>query len=130
MEEPIGARLRRVRTERGWSQNVLGYHADRAPSVISQVETGKRAPELSTVQRLAAALEVDWRWLLLGEEFLPAAPQETGERASARGEPVRAERVVSYDVYGRILEALEQAEAGEIEDKSAVAKELASLATA
>lgn len=69
MEDAIGERLRRLRQERGWTQNVLGYHAGRAPSVISQVETGKREPELSTVKALAGALGVDWRFLLLGDEF-------------------------------------------------------------
>lgn len=69
MEESIGERLRKLRSAKGWTQNVLGYHAGRAPSVISQVETGKREPELSTVKALAGALEVDWRYLLLGDEF-------------------------------------------------------------
>lgn len=79
MEESIGDRLRRLRSDRGWTQNVLGYHAGRAPSVISQVETGKREPELSTVKALADALEVDWRYLLLGDTFPKAeTPNESG----------------------------------------------------
>lgn len=68
MEESIGERLRRLRLGKDWTQNVLGYHAGRAPSVISQVETGKREPELSTVKALAGALGIDWKYLLLGDE--------------------------------------------------------------
>lgn len=79
MEEMIGERLRRLRQERGWTQNVLGYHAGRAPSVISQVETGKREPELSTVRALAEALDIDWRYLLLGDE----TPKAGAPNASA-----------------------------------------------
>lgn len=71
MEEPIGARVRRLRKEKGWTQNVLSYHAETAATVVSQVETGTRQPEISTVKKLANALEVDWRWLLLGDEFSP-----------------------------------------------------------
>lgn len=86
MEEPIGERLRDLRTEKGWTQNVLGYHAGRSPSVISQVETGKREPELSTVKALAGALGIDWRYLLLGDET-PKAEAPSGSGQSGRENP-------------------------------------------
>jgi transcriptional regulator with XRE-family HTH domain len=73
MEETIGKRVRRLRTAKGWTQVALAYNAGRAPSVVSQVETGKREPELSTIKHLAEALEVDWRYLLLGDQ-LPKVP--------------------------------------------------------
>jgi transcriptional regulator with XRE-family HTH domain len=73
MEETIGERVRRLRTAKDWTQVALAYNAGRAPSVVSQVETGKREPELSTVRHLAEALEVDWRYLLLGDQ-LPKVP--------------------------------------------------------
>jgi transcriptional regulator with XRE-family HTH domain len=73
MEETIGERVRRLRTAKGWTQVALAYNAGRAPSVVSQVETGKREPELSTIKHLAEALEVDWRYLLLGDQ-LPKVP--------------------------------------------------------
>jgi transcriptional regulator with XRE-family HTH domain len=76
MEETIGERVRRLRKAKGWTQVALAYNADRAPSVVSQVETGKRQPELSTIKHLAEALEVDWRYLLLGDQ-LPKAPAPT-----------------------------------------------------
>lgn len=88
MQETIGERLRRLRLDKGWTQNVLGYHAGRAPSVISQVETEKREPELSTVKALAGALGVDWRYLLLGDETPKAqAPSTPGQHEdSSRSE--------------------------------------------
>lgn len=50
--------VRRLRLEKGWSQNELAYHAKLAPSVISLIETGKRDPNATTLRKLAGALEV------------------------------------------------------------------------
>jgi len=50
--------VRRLRLEKGWSQNELAYHAKLAPSVISLLETGKRDPNATTLRKLADALEV------------------------------------------------------------------------
>jgi transcriptional regulator with XRE-family HTH domain len=50
--------VKRLRLEKGWSQNELAYHAKLAPSVISLIETGKRDPNASTLRKLANALEV------------------------------------------------------------------------
>ncbi len=50
--------VRRLRLEKGWSQNELAYHAKLAPSVISLIETGKRDPNATTLRKLANALGV------------------------------------------------------------------------
>jgi transcriptional regulator with XRE-family HTH domain len=50
--------VRRLRLEKGWSQNELAYHARLAPSVISLIETGKRDPNATTLRKLADALDV------------------------------------------------------------------------
>jgi len=50
--------VRRLRLEKGWSQNELAYHAKLAPSVISLIETGKREPNATTLRKLSEALEV------------------------------------------------------------------------
>jgi transcriptional regulator with XRE-family HTH domain len=50
--------VRRLRLQKGWSQNELAYHAKLAPSVISLIETGKREPNATTLRKLANALEV------------------------------------------------------------------------
>ena len=50
--------VRRLRLEKGWSQNELAYHAKLAPSVISLIETGKREPNATTLRKLAGAFEV------------------------------------------------------------------------
>ncbi|MBA3472109.1 MAG: helix-turn-helix transcriptional regulator [Rubrobacter sp.] len=51
--------VRQLRLEKGWNQNELAFHADLAPSVISQVETGKREPSATSLRKLANALGVD-----------------------------------------------------------------------
>lgn len=51
--------VRQLRLEKGWNQNELAFHADLAPSVISQIETGKREPSATTLHKLADALGVD-----------------------------------------------------------------------
>jgi transcriptional regulator with XRE-family HTH domain len=51
--------VRRMRQERGWNQTELAFRSRLAPSVISQIENGKRDPSAGTLKKLAKALEVD-----------------------------------------------------------------------
>lgn len=51
--------VRRLRQQREWNQAELAFHAGLAPSVISEIETGKRDPSAGTLRKLASALEVD-----------------------------------------------------------------------
>lgn len=51
--------VRRLREKRGWNQTELAFHATLAPSVISQIENGKRNPSASTLKKLANALGVE-----------------------------------------------------------------------
>ncbi len=51
--------VRRLRQAREWNQTELAYHAGLAPSVISQIENGKRDPSARTLRKLAEALGVD-----------------------------------------------------------------------
>jgi transcriptional regulator with XRE-family HTH domain len=48
-----------MRQEREWNQTELAYHAGLAPSVISQIENGKRNPSARTLRKLAQALGVE-----------------------------------------------------------------------
>ena len=54
----FGARLRQLREARGLPQWALAADAEMAQRHISDYEQGKADPRLSTVLRLAAALEV------------------------------------------------------------------------
>ncbi len=66
--------LRRLRKERGLSQARLAARADLNPTTVNQVETGQRAPTVQTLEKLAAALEVNVADLLESESPKAAAP--------------------------------------------------------
>ncbi|MFI5779073.1 multiprotein-bridging factor 1 family protein [Nocardia sp. NPDC051570] len=54
--EPIGQLVRRLRTERGYTQAALAKKADCSRSLIQQIENGTRVPPLSLRERLSSAL--------------------------------------------------------------------------
>src|ERR1700736_3731240 len=51
-------RLRHLRRMRSLTLTELGERVDRAPSVLSLIENGRREPKLSMIEQLAAALSV------------------------------------------------------------------------
>ncbi|MBS4045661.1 MAG: helix-turn-helix transcriptional regulator [Alphaproteobacteria bacterium] len=68
----VGINLRRMRLERGFAQEDLAYEAGIAPSFLSQIETGKRAPTVTTLDVLAKAMKMP-----IVEFFAsPAAPKK------------------------------------------------------
>ena len=54
----FGQRLRHLRRMRGLTLTDLGERIDRAPSVLSLLENGRREPKLSMIEQLATALSV------------------------------------------------------------------------
>ena len=60
----FGQRLRHLRRMRGLTLSELGERIDRAPSVLSLIENGRREPKLSLIEQLAAALSVPTTELL------------------------------------------------------------------
>jgi transcriptional regulator with XRE-family HTH domain len=70
--------VKRLRKEREWNQTELAYHAGLAPSVISQIENGKRDPTARTLRKLAEALGVEVGDLVPK----PLAPQPSLEDAA------------------------------------------------
>lgn len=55
----LGANVRRVRQEKGLTQEALALSADMKRSYLSELEHGKRNPSLRAVGRLADALGVE-----------------------------------------------------------------------
>jgi transcriptional regulator with XRE-family HTH domain len=64
----VGSRIRQARTMRGLSLNGLGGAAKTHLSQVVRFEKGARLPDVSTVVRLAKALEVSIDWILTGED--------------------------------------------------------------
>lgn len=54
----LGARIRYVRTNQGMTLTELGKKVNRATSLLSQIENGKREPRLTLLGAIAAALGV------------------------------------------------------------------------
>lgn len=67
--------LRKVRMSRLLTQAQLAMRADMTPASISRIETGRSKARISTVRRLADALSVDPRILIVPQE--PAATERT-----------------------------------------------------
>jgi transcriptional regulator with XRE-family HTH domain len=66
----FGATVRRLRTERGWTQEDLADAARLTTTYVGQVERGDKVPSLSVVLRLARGLSVAPAELLAG--FTPS----------------------------------------------------------
>ena len=65
----LGERIRKLRTERGWSQRDLARRASIASkSVISYYELGERFPTYETLLRLADVFGVSTDYLLRGKD--------------------------------------------------------------
>ena len=58
LERLFGRILQELRTERGLSQEKLGFESDYHRTYISQLERGQKNPSLKAIFRLAKALGV------------------------------------------------------------------------
>jgi transcriptional regulator with XRE-family HTH domain len=54
----VGRKIRLLRTEKGWTQQLLADHAQLTREHLSELEGGKKEAGLRTLQRIADALEV------------------------------------------------------------------------
>ncbi|MFF7867658.1 helix-turn-helix domain-containing protein [Streptomyces qaidamensis] len=55
---PLGARIRQARLERGTSLRALARQVGVSPSLVSQIETGKSQPSVSTLYAITTALGI------------------------------------------------------------------------
>ncbi len=74
--EGFGERVRRLRIERGWTQEQLARQADLSKSAISEAESAATQPRGQNLVRIASALGASIDFLLTGQERsqLPAPP--------------------------------------------------------
>ena len=62
----FGETLRRLRTERGWTQEDVAHAANLTTTYVGQVERGDKVPSLTVVLKLARGLSVPPTELLAG----------------------------------------------------------------
>jgi Zn-dependent peptidase ImmA (M78 family)/transcriptional regulator with XRE-family HTH domain len=77
----VGARIRRMRTQKGWSQQRLADEVGRTQTAISYWEAGRRSPDLDDLVALAEALRID-----IGSLFQERTPQQRA-RVLLRAQP-------------------------------------------
>jgi len=63
----LADRVKKLRSERGWSQGELGERIGADPAQISRYENGHIAPSADAIIRLAEALEVSCDYLLVDD---------------------------------------------------------------
>jgi transcriptional regulator with XRE-family HTH domain len=76
LDRSFGPNLRRLRNERGHSQERLAQLADLHRTEIGLLERGEREPKLGIIVKLAGSLDVSPNALFEGLEF---APNESGQ---------------------------------------------------
>ncbi|NED96931.1 helix-turn-helix domain-containing protein [Phytoactinopolyspora alkaliphila] len=79
----LGQRIRHARKACGLTLGELATAVERAPSLLSQIENGKREPRLTLIQALATVLGVDVGYLIKPE---PPSPRAALEIALSRAQ--------------------------------------------
>jgi transcriptional regulator with XRE-family HTH domain len=93
----LGAKLRAIRDERGFSQRELAQRAGLSANAISLIERDENSPSVSTLQSLAAALNVKMGYFFEDEE--PASVL----LVRPEGRPAIASKGVKIEGSGRRL---------------------------
>ena len=58
IRQRLGRNVRRLREEKGWSQEDYAYRAGIHRTYVSDIERGRRNPTVTIVEKLAVPLEV------------------------------------------------------------------------
>ena len=58
IQNRLGRNLRRLRQEKGWSQESFAFEAQIHRTYVSDLERGARNPTITVVEKLAKALKV------------------------------------------------------------------------
>lgn len=63
----IGGRIRKIRTEKGYTREQLAELAEISANFVWEIETGKKGMKTQVLGRIAAALDVPTDYLIFGE---------------------------------------------------------------
>jgi transcriptional regulator with XRE-family HTH domain/quercetin dioxygenase-like cupin family protein len=93
---PIGERIRAARVRRGWTVRGLAREIGVSASLISQIETGKSQPSVSSLYAITTALDISV------EDLFAAADDEAGDVVAAATPPSRAVATKVPDLGGPV----------------------------
>ena len=81
MSDPvqIGTRIRKVRRERGWTQDQLANAVGVSRSAVAQWETGRAGQVTANLTRIASVLGVGVDYLMHGEDKRAPTKAGTGD---------------------------------------------------
>ena len=107
---PMGEQLRQARQQRGLTLRELAQRLGVSPSMISQIETGRASPSVSTLYALATELGVSLDDLLFNDRRASVAPAQDGPAAPStlagsllqRGDNRKRIRLASGVVWERL----------------------------
>jgi transcriptional regulator with XRE-family HTH domain len=98
LEEDVGPRLRAHREQRGLSLRELARRLGVSPSAISQIETGKSRPSVSTLYSIVSELGMSLDELFgASKSAQPAAAPPAPARRTQRGQPPAERHVQRAD---------------------------------
>jgi len=89
----LGAKLRAIRNERNLSQRELAKESGISPNAISLIERDENSPSVSTLQSLAAALNVKMSYFFEDEETHSILHKKTGQRPIITSKGVEIEGI-------------------------------------
>lgn len=76
---PVGARIRTVRQDRGLTQEELASRVGVSRSAVAQWETGRAGQVTGNLSRISAALDVNVEFLMFGDDKNAAAEIRQGD---------------------------------------------------
>jgi transcriptional regulator with XRE-family HTH domain len=113
LNSKIYNRIKQLRIQKGWSQDHLSEKAGFTKSYLSQIENHKKEPPISTLNKIAYALELDVLELITGQkskaEHKPFTLVRADERRSIAPPsalPTVQYESISYKRAKRLMEEL------------------------
>lgn len=67
LQKAVGKNIKKIRTERGYTQAFLAEKVELSEGHIIQIEGGFKSPSIFSLARIAEALDVSSEYLLFGE---------------------------------------------------------------
>jgi transcriptional regulator with XRE-family HTH domain len=103
----LGRKIKLARTAKGMRLRELAERTELSESLLSKLENDKAIPSLSSLHRIAAALDTNVSWFFSGDTDSGSVVIRRGERPTIRSKSEMAtiENIVPYGM-GHLLQAL------------------------